>query len=1363
METDTGGGSPEPPPSKNSVSPTTTVTTPLCTFSLSPLTTEKDQKEEKNENPSFSPLLPSFLSAQSTSLTHEPTKVGEIFSKATPLLNPANFFFQGPTPQKSGLDHFSETSDEKVEVPQDNSSQASPLPDHDMTGLKTPSTFKKITRSKSGWDVTTYNTDDPENFTFPSENPSLEEGNPKSEVDPSLGEGSNSDSLLFSRPRGSSPLENLQGFSNDPPSPSSRTSYSSFRGDQEGKHVGPRDRRSSLSEHSAHSEESPLQVGYVFYHERNPPHPTSVVWSEGSFFRIPVDSYGQLPKTLTPIVFRPSVSFGRPFGFKKTLTFMGTFVRVWAKGDRDFRVTPFLSGHFERNGHRKVTFVTNPSRALENSLRVTFTTSLPMTWHSPVEVNFSTLPPPSSPEPFIRTINPLPSLSPSVPQEEPLDGVLPEEFLMEVAAHSLFKVHFAVGIPENSVVPTVDFKDFSSLTQTPGTVSWKSVEQKIGQKYFTQSKNPENSLASKFVDRINAHKKNPSGAKSVLLFPGRWENFSLLDAYALGQSILNESGFSVFVCVLGHPQTTLQNAHELNPHLCGNSSYAQVEERFFFSSPVGLGDVVLGGELDFGLVSNQKPLFFLKLKKHFKPFGFREMFARVTPFHFTTYKAPTVKATGSEVSDQYLLASVVKGDKKILEALPAADIQVFPLPDPYRVCPTFQNVQLHSREFLVKKEDVLSLLSSSQERSEGKTLNPFFGKGLCSPETLIVPCDPANNLRVVKLGKTDSIKNLEHRNAPFLLLQQLSLITEIFPLSGYLFKVRLASSVSDDGFITTIRDFNRAMGDGGLFHSFYDGNVTTPFTPPPPRVSRWGSVPARGPSALVVLNPPFDLDERSVSDWASSVSLPFFQSFHWGVAPDFSSCALIEFFPDSDFTPPPVLTCASGRYKMDFFREGLPSSLRKVVSERKESFKENFKHVFTPAKPLALPKQLQDALDVVLKKGFTAVSDSKVGTGSSSHVAPLLPSSASSSSTSGVTSSSGSGLSAPLASSLLSLSSTSLSSSSSFTSGVTSSSAFGSGFSAPPVFPSVRGRGGSSSSCRGKGHKQLSPLPPSHPRGSPSQIPKFASSSAPLPSVAPTSTSLSQLSSHSSDLSALAPVFFAKSLQASPRSLLRAASPLSLSIPPPSSPSSPVLRPSSPLLSLPAPSGSLLETDLRVPVSFSNDQTFPSPASLPLPASPASPTHGEVFKAGSDPSLTLGGFFTTQGLDLEQELAEGKLASLVEKIAQPKVTSPHHQAPLHQNAILFAEVPRRTDLNFVAPSSVYRPARDPPEGLDRSTVALVPKQSVLRQSTLTSEPASPSKRLRIVSTTTPPSPSARRRPNPASARNSSAHPSRRSS
>jgi len=154
------------------------------------------------------------------------------------------------------------------------------------------------------------------------------------------------------------------------------------------------------------------------------------------------------------------------------------------------------------------------------------------------------------------------------------------------------------------------------------------------------------------------------------------------------------------------------------------------------------------------------------------------------------------------------------------------------IPDPDRVCPLFLNVQLYSVDTSVSKEVVTSILELSREKLPGDSPNPFFGIGICEPGTLICPCSPSNNLRVLKLGKMDSIKNIEHRSAPFLLLQQLNLVVEVFPLSSFYYKIRLAPLVTDLIFLSSIRSFNGKMGEGGLFHSLWDGRSTTLFRPP---------------------------------------------------------------------------------------------------------------------------------------------------------------------------------------------------------------------------------------------------------------------------------------------------------------------------------------------------------------------------------------------------------------------------------------------------------------------------------------------------------------------------------------------------
>ena len=247
----------------------------------------------------------------------------------------------------------------------------------------------------------------------------------------------------------------------------------------------------------------------------------------------------------------------------------------------------------------------------------------------------------------------------------------------------------------------------------------------------------ENESAKIFLNKIITHHNNPNNNKSILIFPGRWEGLGLREAISLGQKILQDAKFDVFVAALAHPLTTNENAHELNPHLSGNGTVTSISERFLFETPVGLGEKMFT-EINFNLSHNTKKLFFLKISANvISPTSTTSMFRTFTPVTLKGYTGPVVNPTGSEISDQYILASVPKGEKKFFDSLPAAGIHRRLLPDPDRQWPNFHNLQLFSPEISVSKETVSSLLEAYS--GDGKN-NPFLGKGLCDPSTLITPC-----------------------------------------------------------------------------------------------------------------------------------------------------------------------------------------------------------------------------------------------------------------------------------------------------------------------------------------------------------------------------------------------------------------------------------------------------------------------------------------------------------------------------------------------------------------------------------------------------------------------------------------------
>ena len=153
-----------------------------------------------------------------------------------------------------------------------------------------------------------------------------------------------------------------------------------------------------------------------------------------------------------------------------------------------------------------------------------------------------------------------------------------------------------------------------------------------------------------------------------------------------------------------------------------------------FSTPICFGEKIFGDEVDFNLTRNERKVFLLKIRKEVKFLPPHEMFFRPSLVDLKTYKCPPSLCTGSEVSDQFTLASAVK-------ELPAAGIKIFSLPDPDRACHWFHNVQLYSLENTVSKEEVTSLFKIFQEKGvDGKGISPFLGKAVCDSATFLTPC-----------------------------------------------------------------------------------------------------------------------------------------------------------------------------------------------------------------------------------------------------------------------------------------------------------------------------------------------------------------------------------------------------------------------------------------------------------------------------------------------------------------------------------------------------------------------------------------------------------------------------------------------
>ena len=92
---------------------------------------------------------------------------------------------------------------------------------------------------------------------------------------------------------------------------------------------------------------------------------------------------------------------------------------------------------------------------------------------------------------------------------------------------------------------------------------------KITEKYKNLQNDPSDLDGATHFSKLNHNINNTNNNKSILIVPGVWPGLDYEDALSLGQNLLKESKFSVILAVQAHPLSTLENALELNPHVCG--------------------------------------------------------------------------------------------------------------------------------------------------------------------------------------------------------------------------------------------------------------------------------------------------------------------------------------------------------------------------------------------------------------------------------------------------------------------------------------------------------------------------------------------------------------------------------------------------------------------------------------------------------------------------------------------------------------------------------------------------------------------------------------------------------------------------
>src|SRR6185437_15923461 len=79
-----------------------------------------------------------------------------------------------------------------------------------------------------------------------------------------------------------------------------------------------------------------------------------------------------------------------------------------------------------------------------------------------------------------------------------------------------------------------------------------------------------------------------------------------------------------------------------------------------------------------------------------------------------------------------------------------------------------------SHKFLWKVFHSLATVIKTRRRTP-----PLWKRGVCDQTSVVYPCVPDNRLRIVKLGRVDAIKKLEHRASPPAILQKLGLVDQV--------------------------------------------------------------------------------------------------------------------------------------------------------------------------------------------------------------------------------------------------------------------------------------------------------------------------------------------------------------------------------------------------------------------------------------------------------------------------------------------------------------------------------------------------------------------------------------------------------
>jgi hypothetical protein len=285
------------------------------------------------------------------------------------------------------------------------------------------------------------------------------------------------------------------------------------------------------------------------------------------------------------------------------------------------------------------------------------------------------------------------------------------------------------------------------------------------------------SINNIFFNRLIKHSGNSS--KSILIYSGRWSNFSAL---SFSQSLLTTTKHSIFTLNFAHPFTTVANVNEMNPLFSSNLGESNYSAKYFFPSPVCLGEEGFDDEIHFGFAHNFMHFLLCKVKLNDKSAkNSLQMFYPFTHVEFKHYSVPEIKETGSEIGDQEFALAFFPKSSKNADTISQTGLFHRKVLDLARAWNVFDVYQLYSPHSSITQDMVNKIFEIKSDKASLDILCSCF----CHSSLVDTPCLPTNRFRVIKLGSIKNIASPHSRAVALAILQRLGLVDQVFLLRTF--------------------------------------------------------------------------------------------------------------------------------------------------------------------------------------------------------------------------------------------------------------------------------------------------------------------------------------------------------------------------------------------------------------------------------------------------------------------------------------------------------------------------------------------------------------------------------------------------